>query len=181
MCRFGKSCYNLHPSRYCEWFQKVGKCPNNNCKELHSQRDCPFWGRGFCKNENCRMKHDPKLKGSLKRRRSESPSKSPGEKRTRTSYPDDRKTDNYYNSAMEEKLKKQAEENHFLAKSLAGLTAEMKLRSSHQAAVPHQVPVQDAAWHQPAASQAVSYGPPRQAPMLYPNQGQTPHNYNQYQ
>ena len=81
---------------------------------------------------------------------------------------------------MEEKLKKQAEENHFLAKSLAGLTAEMKLQSSHQAAVPQRAPVQDAAWPQLAASQAVSYGPPRQAPMPYPNQGPTPHNYNQY-
>ena len=163
-CRFGKSCHNLHPSRYCEWFQKVGKCPNDKCKELHSRRDCPFWARGFCKNENCRMEHDPKLKGSRKRRRSESPIKNSGLNRTYTSCSGDRKTDNY-NNDIEERFREQAEQNNVLAKSLAGITAELKLLSSHH------VPVQNIAWNQHPVSQATNYGtppPPRQIPMMYP-------------
>ena len=36
--RFDKECHNLHPSRYCEWHQKVGKCPVENCKNLYSKR-----------------------------------------------------------------------------------------------------------------------------------------------
>ena len=133
-CRFGKECHNLHPTLYCEWFQKVGKCPIDDCKDLHSKKDCPFWSRGFCKNDKCRMKHDPKLRGSPKRERSLSPNKSPANKRIRIVPSEDRKTDVYYNNTIEERFNKQAEQNHFLAKSLAGISAELKNLSSQQVA-----------------------------------------------
>ena len=104
------------------------------------------------------MEHDPKLKGSVKRRRSESS----GLERTRTSCSDERKNENYYNNAIEERLKEQEEQHNFLATSLAGLTAELKRISSRQ------VPVaQGYAWNQPPANQAINYGPPQQIPMMY--------------
>ena len=98
-CRFGSECHNLHPKKNCEWFQKAGKCPFEKCKDLHSQRDCPYWMRGFCRNEKCRMKHDPELKGNSKRDRSRSPNKSPADKKM--------KTDTHFNTAIEERLNKQ--------------------------------------------------------------------------
>ena len=111
------------------------------------------------------MEHDPKLKGSRKRRRSESPIKNSGLNRTYTSCSGDRKTDNYYNNDFEERFREQAEQNNVLAKSLAGITAELKLLSSHH------VPVQNIAWNQHPVSQGTNYGtppPPRQIPMMYP-------------
>ena len=89
------------------------------------------------------MEHDPELKGSGKRRRSESS----GLERTRSSCSYERKNDNYYNNAIEERLKEQEEQNNFLAKTLAGLTAELKFIFSRQAPV-----VQGVAWKQPPAS-----------------------------
>ena len=96
---------------------------------LHSQKDCPYWMRGFCKNEKCRMKHDLKLKGSSsKRRRSGSPNESPDESLKQ----DEKKADIYYNSTIEERFNKQNERNDFLAKSLAGISAELKTLSRQQ-------------------------------------------------
>jgi hypothetical protein len=83
-CRFGKECHNLHPTLYCEWFLKVGKCPIDNCKDLHSKKDCPFWSRGFCKN-------DPKLRGSTKRERSICLNNSPAYKRIKIVPSEDKK------------------------------------------------------------------------------------------
>ena len=163
-CRFGKGCHNFHPTKYCEWFQKVGRCPLEDCKDLHSQKDCPFWSRGFCKNENCRMKHDPKLKGnSSKRGRSRSPNESPVDKRTRTSKFEDKKVDVYYNSTIEERFNKQAEQNHFLAKSLAGLSAELRNLSSQQS----QNPLQPAGSQEQSWARTVNNQTPRQAPVNY--------------
>ena len=131
-CKFDKKCYNLHPTTICEFFLKVGKCPINNCMDLHSQKDCPFWMRGFCKNENCSMKHDQKMKGnSLKRGRSNTRPKNYDDKRSKTSRTEENSTDVYYNRTVEDRLNKQAEQNTFLAKSLAGLSAEVKNLSSH--------------------------------------------------
>ena len=130
-CRYGKQCYNFHPSRYCEYFLKVGRCPVENCLELHSQKDCIFWSRGFCKNERCRMKHDPKLKGTdPKRGRSRSPPiNGQPDKRYRQ---EEKQTDVYYNNTIEQRFNKQEEHNHFLAKSLAGISADLKSLSSNQ-------------------------------------------------
>ena len=104
------------------------------------------------------MEHDPKLKGSVKRRRSESP----GLEKTRISCSYERKNDNYYNNAIEERIKEQEEQHRFLTTSLAGLIAELKRIPSRQ------VPVaQGVAWNQPPANQAINYGPPQQIPMMY--------------
>ena len=80
------------------------------------------------------MKHDPKLKGTSKRDRSRSPTKSPADKRL--------KTDVHLNSTIEERLNKQDEQNHFLAKSLAGLSAKMSKLSSQQVVFPPVVTIQ---------------------------------------
>ena len=98
------------------------------------------------------------MKGSVKRRRSESP----GLERTRTSCSYERKNEKYYNNAIEERLKEQEELRNFLATSLAGLTAELRRIPSRQ------VPVaQGVAWNQPPNNQAINYGPPQKIPMMY--------------
>ena len=115
------------------------------------------------------MKHEPNIKGSTKRERSRSPNKSPAEKRMKTVPDVEKKTDIYYNNTIEERFNKQAEQNHFLAKSLAGLSAEVRNLSSHQVPYPPLAPSQppslaqapEAAWT-PAAlrSHPIVYGPP---------------------
>ena len=154
-CKFGKGCHNVHPSKYCEWYMKVGRCPIDDCMELHSQKECPFWGRGFCKNENCRMKHDPKLKGNFQKRgRSKSPNFSPVDKRSRTLKNDDKKSDVHYSDTIEQRFNKQEEQNHFLAKSLAGISAELKTLSSQQPQHSiHPTGSQEQSWSQAAQNQ----------------------------
>ena len=144
-------------------------------------------GQRILHNENCRMKHDPKLKGSSKRGRSRSPpNRSPVDKRSRT---EEKKVDVYYNNTIEERLRKQDEQNHFLAKSLAGLSAEVKNLSSQQKPNPI-LPSgsQEQTWGQNAQTPRqpqVNYGLPSSqtptpfnppAPNLPPQ-----HYYNPYQ
>ena len=184
-CRFDKECHNLHPSRYCEWYQKVGKCPVENCKDLHSQRECPFWNRGYCKNDRCRMKHDPKLKGSSKRERSPSPPQKSTEKRMKLFPDEEKKTDVYYSNTIEERFNKQAEQNHFLAKSLAGLSAEVRNLSSQQVPYPPLAPTQaaDQPWTQaaPRIIPPVFGAPVRHHVTPLAPQAQPQPFYNQYQ
>ena len=56
-CSFGDVCKFLHPVVACEYFSKVGKCPINDCKDLHKKMfinrensgDCYFWTNGSCR------------------------------------------------------------------------------------------------------------------------------------
>ena len=136
------------------------------------------------------MKHDPKLKGSSKRGRSRSPpNRSPVDKRLRTSRMEEKKVDVYYNNTIEERLKKQDEQNHFLANSLAGLSAELKNLSSQQQPNPlHPTGSRDQTWAQtvqtPRQAQ-VSYGLPSSqtsTPFTLPAPNlPAQHYYNPYQ
>ena len=55
-CTFGVACKFIHPTVSCEYFTKVGKCPINDCKDLHKRTvikenngDCYFWINGSCR------------------------------------------------------------------------------------------------------------------------------------
>ena len=56
-CSYGEGCRFIHPTAACEWFAKVGKCPINDCKDVHRKMinnkenngDCYFWVNGFCR------------------------------------------------------------------------------------------------------------------------------------
>ena len=123
-----------------------------------------FWG--LRKHE-----HDPKLKGTIQKRgRSRSPIHSPPDKRSKTVKTiDDRKSDVYYNNTIEQRFNKQEEQNHFLAKSLAGISAELKSLTSHQPQHPNHPsgshPSQPAGNQDQVWSQAAHIQMPRQPQM----------------
>ena len=64
-CDYGGGCKFLHPSLVCEYYEKVGKCPIKDCKELHvnaghakvdRQVDCYFWTNGACRYSEAECK-----------------------------------------------------------------------------------------------------------------------------
>ena len=69
-CRFGASCFNVHPSRKCQLFSSGEGCSSGDlCLFLHPKRVCRYWLKGFCRksSEECRFRHDksqPNIKGS---------------------------------------------------------------------------------------------------------------------
>ena len=114
------------------------------------------------------------MKGnSLQRGRSNTPPKNYDDKRSKTSRIEENSTDVYYNRTVEDRLNKQAEQNTFLAKSLAGLSAEVRNLSSH----PPQALLQPVGNLAQSWAQTVTSQTPKQTTVNYglpPNQNTTP-------
>ena len=49
-CRFGASCYNIHPKNKCNILLRGGECSSGDeCLYLHPHKECRYWQKGFCR------------------------------------------------------------------------------------------------------------------------------------